>query len=390
MSSKKSARRGKGKPDELDESLHEAIKREEDAMAGEDIEAEVTAEAAETEEIAVTEEAVTPMEAVETEEAVPEETANPAESSEKEKLTPRLLLAKLANKLLPEKTPFEIVRRVLMLVCLATFIISGSRLIKNLVDYKRGADIYGSISDNIFDMNLGGEGAVSLLSKAPMAQRIPDYYTLIRDGDEWADTTDNIDRNIKFEQMKANLNYLKSINPDIYGYIHIEGTNISFPLVQGKDNEYYLDHAYNNEYVVVGSVFVDYRLDRNIENNYNTVIYGHNMRDGNMLNNVTLFYDEEVFRSKLIEIYTFDGIYTFEPFSVFETTQYHKYAEMEFATGEDFVAFCEHMQRCSPITKDMTFTPEDRIITLSTCTTAAETYFTGRNALHAKLIKVER
>ncbi len=377
MGTKRSAKRSKGKPDGIDEPIHEAIEREEDAESGEDMAIDVPPTESEVTEITEGESEITP---------------EAEEVTEVKKITPAQLIKKLFDKLLPQKTPFEIVRKCLMLVLLIVFVVSGTKLIKNLIDYKRGADIYGEIAGSIFDGNLGGEGAVKLLSKSPISQKLPDYYTSLEGGSSWVDTTVTPEYNMKFEQMKANLNFLKKINPDIYGYIHIEGTRISFPIVQGEDNEYYLNHAYNNEYVVVGSIYVDYQADRNIENNFNTVLYGHNMQDGNMFNNVTLFYDEEVFNNTLIEIYTFDGIYIYEPFSIFETTKFHNYSQTSFETGEDFVAFCELMQECSARNKDekMTFTADDRIITLSTCTTSPQTYFTGRNALHAKLIRVER
>jgi len=64
---------------------------------------------------------------------------------------------------------------------------------------------------------------------------------------------------------------------------------------------------------------------------------------------------------------------------------------MEFESDEDFVGFCEEMQSNSEHSKDMTFTGEDKIITLSTCTPSddASSYYVGRIALHAKLVKTE-
>ncbi len=393
---KRSAKRGKGKPDELNTPLHEVLKDEEEAISGEDTVSDAMPEEAAVSEMALNVTVVeneipaeeSPAEVTSAEPSAPEETVGTEESVEN---TEEVSATEKIRKFFSKDNVFNIVRYALMLVCLAVFVVNGIKLIKNLVDYKRGSDIYGSISDNIFDSNLGGDSAVKRLAKASVSPRLDDYYTSISDGaSDSGDAADDQPYNQKIEQMKANLSYLKSINPDIYGYIHIDGTRISFPIVQGQDNEYYLNHAYNDEYVVVGAIFADFEVDRDIEKNPNTVIYGHNMRDGNMFNNVTLFYDEEVFNNTLIEIYTFDGLYTFKPFSIFETTQYHNYAQIDFETDEEFVAFCEHMQRCSVYDTGMTFTPEDRIITLSTCTTDPATYFTGRNALHAKLIKVEK
>ena len=285
----------------------------------------------------------------------------------------------------------EWVRRIVMLACACVFIGSAATLVRSFVDYQRGDELYGGIADSIFDSDLSGEHAVSLSPTSRQSPAMLDYYTSLTEEASDILSSESGSYNVKFEQMKANLTYLKTVNPDIIGYIHIEDTRISFPIVQGDDNEYYLNHAYNNEYMVCGSIFADCYIDSKIQNNRNTVLYGHNMLDGNMFNNVMLFFDEAVFNSKLIEIYTFDGIYTFKPFAVFEALATYQYFRAHFTSDEDFVAFCEEMQKKSEVKSDATFTGEDKIITLSTCVeTGHQLYGIGRYALHAKLIKVEK
>ncbi len=283
---------------------------------------------------------------------------------------------------------YEVIRRAIVVVCVCVFVGSAATLVRSFVDYQRGDELYGDIAANIFDTDLGGGShMVSLAQPSRQNSSTPDYYTgLTLDMSELPEEDTDVTYNVEFEQMKANLNYLKEINPDIFGYIHIEGTNISFPIVQGDDNDYYLDHAYNGDALVVGSIFADYRAKADMSKNRNTVLYGHNMRDGSMFNNVTLFFDEDTFNTKLIEIYTFDGIYTYEPFAIFETISTYQYFRMSFKNDADFVAFCEEMQEQSEFNKGMTFDGDDHIITLSTCTNMTTV---GRYALHAKLIKVE-
>ena len=286
----------------------------------------------------------------------------------------------------------EWIRRGIMAVCACVFIASAGSLVQKLADYQRGDEIYGDIAENIFNTDLAGNRAVATSSPSRENPAMLDYYTSLTENAEEISDSNDSSYNVKFEQMKANLTYLKSLNPDIYGYIHIDGTRISFPIVQGRDNEYYLERAYNNEYMVCGSIYADYQADRKIINNRNTVFYGHNMLDGNMFNNVMLFLDEAVFNSKVIEIYTFDGIYTYEPFAIFKTVYTYQYFRMNFSSDADFIAFCEEMQSKSEHNKNMTFTGDDRVITLSTCTSSDDpaSYYVGRYALHAKLIKVEQ
>ena len=247
------------------------------------------------------------------------------------------------------------VRKIVMLISACVFLISAAWLIKNVVDYYRGDRLYGELADKIFD----------------------------------ADFEDDVG---EVDAMRKNVAGLKAAYPDVYGYIHIDGTRISFPIVKGEDNEYYLKRAYNGQFMICGAIFADAGSADKFEDNRNTVLYGHNMLNGNMFNNVMLFLEEDVFNSKLIEIYTEDGIYTYEPFAIFKTRYDYPYFEMKFESDEDFVAFCEEMQNNSLYNKGMTFTGDDKIITLSTCTpsTDVEWYGVGRYALHAKLIKVEK
>lgn len=282
----------------------------------------------------------------------------------------------------------EVIRRLIIAFCAVVFVWSAIRLAQSFIDYKRGDDLYGSIAEDIFSTDLG-DRAVKLSYQSRQSSPLLDYYTnLESDGHDLTDEITGSGYNVKFEQMKSNLTYLRGINPDIFGYIYIDGTRISFPIVQSDDNSYYLEHAYTGEYMVCGSIFADYRAWSNMSQNYNTVFYGHNMKDGNMFNNVMEFFDEEVFNSKVIEIYTFDGIYTYEPFAVFEAIQTYPYFEMYFSSGEEFVDFCCEMQEKSMFNKEMEFTENDRIITLSTCKNDPAGLY--RYALQAKLVKVER
>ena len=74
---------------------------------------------------------------------------------------------------------------------------------------------------------------------------------------------------------------LKAINEDIIGWIQIEGTEISYPIVKGIDNSYYLNHTVQKTYNIAGSIFLDYRNERDFSDSKN-IIYGHNMKDGSM------------------------------------------------------------------------------------------------------------
>ncbi len=89
------------------------------------------------------------------------------------------------------------------------------------------------------------------------------------------------------------LRKLKEINQDVAGWLYIPSTNIDYPVLQGRDNSYYLTHTVNGSYSPAGSVFVDARGF----GGGNTVIYAHNMgRSSNiMFHDITNFYDINYF-----------------------------------------------------------------------------------------------
>ena len=169
--------------------------------------------------------------------------------------------------------------------------------------------------------------------------------------------------------MRASLTSLREVNEDVYGWIYVEGTNINYPLLRGTDNEYYLDHSYNHNYLPIGSIFLDCTTKDVITDNYNTVIYGHNVAAGSMMfHDVVKLLSEDLFYSAKIYIYTMDG----------------EYFRTQFGSEASFLEFANEVVSNSKFPTDATFSSGDTMITLSTCTNGAAN---GRYALHAKLVE---
>lgn len=297
-------------------------------------------------------------------------------------------------------SPAEILRRLMFWTCLIIFIISCFSLVQNLIAKQRAAEIYTKLEEEFFNsqgftFDLANafrpdEGEVKYLAEDTESPVTIDMTTAMNSAESselseiTATTPEKKQYNEELEKMRAGLASLAQINPDIYGWITIEGTEINYPLVQGEDNDYYLDHAYTGDFLPVGSIFVDYRCDESITKNFNTVIYGHNITSGAMFHDVTKFFRDSYFNDTKIYIYTMDGVFVYEPFSVYETRYDYNYFRTGFRSADDFISFAEEMRDNSQKKKDVSFTENDRIITLSTCTNGA---YYARYALHAKLIK---
>lgn len=84
---------------------------------------------------------------------------------------------------------------------------------------------------------------------------------------------------------------LISQNDDIIGWIFIEGTDISYPVLCGRDNQQYLFQSYEKKYLTAGSIYIDYRCSRGFSDS-RTVVYGHNMHNGSMFGKLDKFTRE--------------------------------------------------------------------------------------------------
>lgn len=164
----------------------------------------------------------------------------------------------------------------------------------------------------------------------------------------------------------ANEEELKSINSDYKMWIQIENTNINYPVVQGSDNDYYLKHNFRKESNISGTVFVESAND--IDNDKNIILYGHNMRNGTMFNNITNYKEESFFNEdNKINIIMNNTLYEYEAFSVYVKNVSEVNLAIGFANEDEFINYAYNEAEESLYKKDVDFSAEDNLITLVTC-----------------------
>ena len=180
-------------------------------------------------------------------------------------------------------------------------------------------------------------------------------------------------------------------NKKLIGWLKIDGCGIDYPVMQTSNNEYYLDHNYNQEYDKNGSLFLDKDCDAAFPND-NMIIYGHHMKSGKMFGNLN-YYSKESFWEDNKE-FTFDTIYetgTYAVMYVFRSKIYSeeeivfKYYQFIDATSEnEFNSNMEEMANMSLYDTGVTASYGDKLITLSTCDSSEAD---GRFVVVAKKIK---
>ena len=292
----------------------------------------------------------------------------------------------------------DVVRKILIGVCAVVCAGSCLYLIDNFIQKSRATALYDEAAAEFeaagLDFGLGfgasssdtaDEADSTSLSKDQTQTGLSSLSTTIGriESGEEEEQAEEKTYNEELEKLRALLGNYKDRNEDVCSYISIPAVGINYVVVQGEDNEFYLNHNYKGEPLVVGSIYMDYRNSENLSENYNTVLYGHNIETpGIMFHGVTDFFDKDIFYNEYIYLYTMDGVYVYKPFSIYDTRANSGYIRTSFATAEEFAAFCTEMQSRSRLASDVTFDGDEHILTLSTCTN----YNYLRYAFHAYLV----
>ena len=190
---------------------------------------------------------------------------------------------------------------------------------------------------------------------------------------------------------------LQEENPDIYAWIQIPGTCIDYPILcrQG-DNGYYLTHTYTGKKKKEGAIFTE-DLNSLDFSDPNTVIYGHNMKNGSMFRELHKYKDRTFFEENPdVIIYTPQKMLQYHIFAAYTSDDSHILKSNDF-TDEDI--FSNYLQKIldrkknmsDNVSDDIELGSESKLITLSTCTSNAEKRFLVQAVLkETKPIKEEK
>ena len=177
-----------------------------------------------------------------------------------------------------------------------------------------------------------------------------------------------------FVDMENPINFqtLQEINTDIYAWIRIPDTKIDYPIAQrAGDDSFYLNHDMYQEPRFAGCIYTE---DCNSKDflDPNTVIYGHNMKNQSMFQNLHIFSDQEFFDSHPdVYIYTPEGVLRYKVFAAYTYDDRHIMNSFDFNDPEVFQQYIDEILSIrsmdAHIREDVSVTVEDHIITLATC-----------------------
>lgn len=175
---------------------------------------------------------------------------------------------------------------------------------------------------------------------------------------------------------------LQANYPDMKGWIVLDGTQIDYPIVQAKDNDYYLYRLYDGTQNANGSIFMDCR-NTGIFLDDNTVIYGHNMQSGIMFAVLNRYKSQAFFEEHpTMVISTADGDYLAELICGTVEDGNRSFMQFQFNDFEDMEEYVNQHRKRSTFQSEVRLQPGDKLLTLCTCTYEL---FNGRFMLIAKV-----
>lgn len=217
---------------------------------------------------------------------------------------------------------------------LAVFLVSGAALAMRLTQQRQGKEFYEQ---------MGG------------AEIIAPFYV-----------SDSISPVAPAASENAAHKILPVEYPDMAAWLQIPGTPVDYPVMFGKDNEFYLDHLPDGHKNVLGSLFFDCRLGKDSQN---LIIYGHNGAGGKMFGSLKRFESQDYFlEHSTLTLITPDALYVCPVFSVRRVEADSDAYELDFGSDEDFFCYVEQAADESLYPVDMDFGNIKKVLTLSTCT----------------------
>ena len=183
-----------------------------------------------------------------------------------------------------------------------------------------------------------------------------------------------VDDTVETPDILPEYTLLHQKNQRLIGWVKIDDTVVDYPVMQTVNNEYYLNHNFNQEEDRNGSIFMDYQCDV-VKGCDNIILYGHHMRSGKMFGTLNKYSSESYYEAH--PVIQFDTIYekgTYQVMYVFRSKVYSEedvtfkyYQFINAASEKEFNSAMNEMAALSLYDTGVTASYGDKLLTLSTC-----------------------
>ena len=233
-----------------------------------------------------------------------------------------------------------------------------------LVQYRQGDETYAQAEElaglpDLSDLPVvdftGGSGSVSSSASTDGAGEAPEEVPV------WQDPYAQALKDMDFSALRQQ-------NPDVLGWILIPGTRVSYPVVQGTDNSYYLDHTWRGGKNSVGAIFMECRNSGDLSD-FNTIIYGHRMNNRSMFGTLSQYKSRSYWQAHPYVYLTDDsGTHRYEIFAAGEVSVDSDVYRLGLRSDSSRQSFLDSCLALSALNTGVTPHTYDKVLTLSTCT----------------------
>ncbi len=230
---------------------------------------------------------------------------------------------------------------LMLFVGIALIAVALAMLIPALLDRKKSNDTYEALNEEFVKI----EAPITIEEE----EENPDWW---------------------YEDVEIDLEALQEVNSDIVGWIRFDSIDIiSYPILYSGDDEKYLRTDIYGNSTTAGCIFIEGANNPDLSD-YHTIIYGHNMQNLSMFGSLKKYKTEDFYENnQYFTIYTEDMAYRYQIFSYRDIPETHEVYTVGFGPDETFQNFINEMIRHSYEDTGVTVTKENKVVTLSTCST---------------------
>jgi sortase B len=181
------------------------------------------------------------------------------------------------------------------------------------------------------------------------------------------DSSEPADLNPGTPADNTSLDSLIAKNRDVKGWITVDNTNIDYPFVQADNNEYYLHFDVEKNYIESGALFLDCNSKSDFSV-FNTIMYGHNMKNGSMFGSLPWFNDSSFFdENRTGKLFLRNLTFEIEIFACMVVQENDKNVYCYPTSQKRVDEFAKYVSENAAFYRKTDLKLTDRIVTLSTC-----------------------
>lgn len=285
------------------------------------------------------------------------------------------------------KILLRILEVVLFIIVLIVFLFSLSKVVSIVREYKAGRDEYKQL-ENFVELPAELETPAAETEDASVNES---GGSEVAEESKTATETSKKELEIQYSNsfldMAVDFSSLEKLNSDFEGWLYIPALSISYPVVLGDDNSFYLTHTFQKAENSAGTLFLD-QATGNPFKDYNTIIHGHDMKNGAMFGKLDTFYrDTETYtEDPYFYVYTEEASYKYLIFSYYVTDATSETYQLP-STEEVYQTYKNRVAQ-NAVWRDVEGIPASApIVTLSTC--YGNTYTDKRFVVHGILIDTQ-